>query len=84
MEEITRQFLKDRREAFTKAVMKDDWKAARKYCRKYSVPMPKDSRIFKAAIYKAVNGCTDIPDSVKEIAWAKCLELGFVPYIEND
>lgn len=75
-------FLIDRREALTKAVMKDDWKAVRKYCKKYGVEMPKDSRIFKAGIYKAVQGCTDIPDNIKEIAWAKCLALGFRPYIE--
>ena len=81
-EPVLSQFVKDRNEALTKAVMKDDWKAVRKYCKKYGVPIPKDPRIFKAGVYKAVNGCTDIPQSVKDVAFAKCLELGFVPYIK--
>lgn len=79
--ELTKGFLKDRREALTKVVMRDDWKSVRKYCKKYGVEMPKDSRTFKAGVYKAVQGCTDIPQNVKEIARSKCLALGFKPYI---
>lgn len=75
-------FLADRREALTKAVMDDDWTAVRKYCRKYHVDMPKEKRVFKAGIYKAVQYCTDIPEEVKIKAMKKCLELGFSPLID--
>lgn len=78
------QFIKERNEAFTKAVMKDDWKAARKYCKKYGVEMPTDSETFKAGVYKAVNACEGISDKVKEVAWSKCMALGFVPYINDE
>lgn len=75
-------FLKDRNEAFIKAVMEDDWKAVRKYCKKYHVPVPSSHKVFKAGIYKAVQGCNDIPAEVKGIAFKKCIELGFSPLID--
>lgn len=75
-------FLADRREALTKAVMDDDWTAVNKYCRKYHVDMPKEKRIFKAGIYKAAVGCTDLPQDVIDTAFMKCLELGFSPLID--
>ena len=73
------QFLKDRKKAFTDAVMKDDWTRFKRYCKKYGVPIPKDERIMKAGCYKAVHECTDIPDEVKFKAAAKCVEMGFIP-----
>lgn len=79
---ILERFLADRKEALTKAVMDDDWSAVRKYCRKYHVEMPKEERIFKAGIYKAVQYCTDIPEEVKVLAMQKCLKLGFNPFIK--
>ena len=77
-------FLKDRHEALTKAVMEDDWKAVRKYCKKYHVPVPSSHKVFKAGIYKAVQGCNDITAEVKSVAFKKCLELGFSPLIDNE
>ena len=74
-----KQFLKDRKEAFTKAVMEDNWDYVRRYCDRYGVPIPTDETIMKAGIYKAVQACTDIPNEVKEVAFMKCLELGFSP-----
>ena len=73
------EFLSDRKKALTKAVMDDDWTPFRKYCRKYGVPVPKDRKIMMAGCYKAVQGCNDIPKEVKDIAFKKCLALGFSP-----
>lgn len=78
------RFLRDRRKAFTKAIMNDDWGYVRRYCEKYGVPMPGDERVMKAGIYKAVHECTDIPDDVKNVAIEKCLKLGFIPFIMPD
>jgi len=74
-------FAKERDDAFTKAVMNDDWKAVRKYCKKWKVPMPEDRKAFKAGVYKAVQLCTNIPEDVKEVAFLKCIKMGFNPYI---
>ncbi len=74
-----KRFLKDRKEAFTKAVMDDNWDCVRVYCNRYDVPIPEDEKIMKAGIYKAVQVCTDIPKEVKDVAVMKCIELGFSP-----
>lgn len=76
-----KRFLQDRREAFIKAVMEDNWDYVRVYCDRYRVAIPKDERIMKAGIYKAVQACTDIPKDVKDVAFMKCLELGFSPFM---
>lgn len=75
-------FAKERDKAFTKAVMEDDWGAVRKYAKKYGIPVPKDEKVMKAGIYKAVVHCTRIPEEVKTIAITKCVELGFHPFIK--
>ena len=76
-----KHFLKCRREAFTKAVLEDDWNAVRRYCEKYMVPIPEDEKVLKAGTYKAVQICTDFQKAVKDLAAQKCLELGFNPVI---
>ena len=76
-------FAKERDRAFMKAVMEDKWDDVKKYSRKYRVPIPADERVMKAAIYKAVQYCTKIPNDVKGIAMQKCLELGFSPFISD-
>ena len=80
-DEILSQFVKDRNEAFTKAVLHDDWRAVRMYCRKYRIPEAPSQRILMGSIYKAVQYCEGIPESVKTIAAVKCMELGFSPFI---
>lgn len=80
---ILEKFLADRREVLTRAVMDDDWDAVKKYCRKYKVPMPTKESVFKAGVYKAVIGCTDIPKEVQDKAFVKCLELGFSPFTND-
>lgn len=75
------RFLRDRRKAFTKAIMDDDWSYVKTYCKKYNVALPEDERVMKAGIYKAVQECIDIPEEVKNTAIEKCLKLGFLPFI---
>ena len=35
-------------------VMDDDWDAVNKYCQKCGIPMPKNPKVMKAGVYKAV------------------------------
>lgn len=78
-----RKYAKDRNEAFVEAVVNDNWDKVRKYSKKYGIPIPKNKVVMKAAIYKAVQYCTDIPDEIKLQAMQKCLEMGLNPYIEE-
>lgn len=73
------EFLEDRKKALTKAVMDNDWGPFMKYCKKYGVQIPKDRKIMMAGCYKAVQGCTDISEEVKDVAFKKCVALGFSP-----
>ena len=82
MEDWIMQMIKERDEAFIDAVMKDDFKKAKRYCKKYAIPIPEKKDVMKAGIYKAVQACTEISDEVKEIARAKCEALGFDPYLK--
>lgn len=74
-------FVKERDKAFTAAVLHDDWVSVRKFALKQGLKTPKDKTILKAAVYKAVQECTDIPKEVKNEALYKCLKLGFMPFI---
>ena len=75
-------FAEERDKAIIKAVVDDDWKAVLKYSKKYGVPVPKERNTMKAGIYKAAQYCTNIPEDVKNLAFTKCLELGFSPLIK--
>lgn len=77
-----KQFLKDRHTAYMTAILQDDWEGVKGYCRKYGVsplPLKDEEVILKAAVYKAAQECTDIPDEVKAIAREKCIAIGFKP-----
>ena len=74
-------FVKERDEAIKKAVLDDDWEPVKKYSIKYGVPLPKSERVMKAGIYKACQECLNIPQEVKEVAYIKCINLGFEPYM---
>lgn len=74
-----KQFRIDRDDAFTAAVMQDDWNAVKRYCKKYKVPIPSDERVMKAGIYKAVQCIVHMPQKVKDTAREKCIALGFKP-----
>lgn len=80
-----REFVRDRDTAFTNAVLNDDWEGVAAYLEKYKMrgaQMMRDKApVAKAAIYKAVHECTNIPDHVKDIAAEKCIELGFSPFV---
>ena len=75
-------FAEERDKAFIDAVVNDKWDKVRKYSKKYGVPVPKKRNVMKAGVYKAVQYCTNIPEEVKNLAFIKCLELGFSPLIE--
>lgn len=81
-DKVLSEFVKDRDEAFTRFVMNDDWDALRRYCRKYSTPMPGNRKAAQAGVYKAVQYCTDISEEVKVLAMQKCLKMGFNPFIK--
>lgn len=72
-------FIRERNDAFTKAVTSDDWQAVLDYLTRYNFPRPHDEAILKASVYKAVQHCTDIPEDVKLTAREKCIALGFSP-----
>lgn len=73
------RFKKDRDDAVTAAVMNDDFEPLRRYCRKYSIPIPTNENVFRAGTYKAAGGITALPEEVKRKAAAKAIALGFSP-----
>lgn len=75
-------FVKERDSAFVDFVKTGSMKKVDAYCKKYGVVMPENPRVKKAGIYKAVMQCTNIPDNIKDMAMAKCLELGFSPFMK--
>ena len=76
------EFVKERDEAFTEAVVNGHWNMVRKFAKKYyGENIPKD-KLMKVGVYKAVQYCTDIPEEVKVLAMQKCLSLGFSPFIK--
>lgn len=78
------EFVKDRHNAFARAVMDNDWNGVIKYMKKYKMPVPKDRLVLKIAIYKAVQECTDMPEDVKKTAYDKCVKLGYNPFVNWD
>lgn len=78
-----RNFVKDRDEAFTEAVVNDNWAEVKSYSKRFGIPLPKNQKVMKAGVFKAVQYCTSIPEDVKMLAMQKCLEMGFNPYIEG-
>ena len=81
VEDVGNEFVQDRNEAFIDAVMNDDFSKFKAYAKKYGVPLPTTKKIMKAGVYKAVQECTDIPQDVKDIAYEKCIALGFSPFL---
>lgn len=75
-------YAKERNKVFINAVVNDDWKAVRKFCKKYGTPIPKNPDVMKAGVYKAVQECVSIPQDIKSAAAIKCMDLGFNPFIK--
>ena len=82
MDDFASQFVKDRNEAMINAVMKDDWKGIKEFCKKYNINADVDKKIMKAGVYKAVQEITDMPLEIKKTAYRKCVKLGFLPYVD--
>lgn len=74
-----RAFVEERNRVFTEFVMTDDLRDVYVFCQKHGVHIPPTVEVLKAAVYKAVQECTDIPDDVKKLAREKCVALGFEP-----
>lgn len=74
-------FIKERDEAFTDFVRTGNTKKVRAYCRKCGIEVPKGRKVFEAGIYKAVCATTSIPQDIRDMAFVKCIELGFSPMI---
>ncbi len=78
---MDRKFYEERDMAFIDAVLNDNWDGVIAFWKKQNIPVPKNERVVKAAVYKAVQYCLDIPVDVKGIALEKCLELGMSPFV---
>ena len=69
----------ERDEAFVDFVTTGSEEKLEAYLRKYKIPMPRKPEVKAAAVYKAVQECTMIPEEVKQEARRKCVALGFKP-----
>lgn len=78
------EYVKSRDEALIDFVTTDSMEKIDRHLDKYNPGLFKgvDPDVKKAALYKAVHECTDIPDDVKATAFAKCSMLGFKPTID--
>lgn len=73
------EFVKSRDEAFADFVLTNNKQKLLSHFSRYGQRVPKDERILKAGVYKAVQECEGIPEDVKRVARQKCIELGFSP-----
>ena len=78
------EYVKSRDEALIDFVMTDSMEKIDKHLDKYSPGLfdGVDPDVMKAAMYKAVQECTDISDDVKTTAAIKCMMLGFQPFAD--
>lgn len=76
------KYSEERDKAFIEFVKNDNIKPWVKICKKYGITRPSSWRVERAAIYKAVQYCTNIPEDVKVLAMLKCLNIGFTPLIK--
>ena len=75
------EYAEDRDAAFTAFVADGDFSHLDRLSEKWGTrPVPHDD-VGAAAVYKAVQECTRIPDGVKADAMRKCVELGFSPWM---
>ena len=76
-----KEFVKDRDRVLTAAVMNEDWDGVREFALRWNGTVPDDEDEMKAGVYKAVQECNGISQTVKNLARKKCLALGFNPTI---
>ena len=74
-------YVMERDRVLTAAVMNDDWDGVREFTLRWGGEVPDDEAVMKAGVYKAVQEITGISQTVKHLAWKKCLALGFMPTI---
>ena len=72
----------ERDKALVEFVKNDNLKPWVKVCKKYGITRPSSWKVERAAIYKMVQYCTNIPEDVKVLAMQKCLKMGFNPLIK--
>ena len=82
-DKLERRFVQDRDRAFTAFVLYDDWSKVLLFMRKYHINPHPNELVMKAGILKGVQECVNIPDDVKGKAAAKCIALGFTPFIKD-
>lgn len=75
------KFVKDRHKAFADVLNNDSLEELKKYSKKYGMKMPKDEKVAKAGVLKAIQECTDFTEDEKLKAMFKCIDLGFKPFI---
>lgn len=73
---------KERDKSLIEFVKNDNIKPWVKVCQKYGLVRPSSLTIERAALYKMVQYCTNIPEDVKGLAMQKCLKMGFNPFIK--
>ena len=75
-------FAIDRDNAFVAFVDDGDFTHIDHLCDKWALNHIPHTDTGAAAIYKAIQECTGISDHVKAIAFSKCVEIGFWPWIK--
>lgn len=71
----------DRDNAFSAFVADGDFAHIDALCDKWGIYRLPHTDTGAAAVYKAVQECTNIPADVKAEAFAQCAMLGFTPFI---
>ena len=71
------EFLKDRKEALL-TLDKDKITA---YCKKYSVTMPPDDKVFWIGIHKAIVHATDLPFEFRQKSYDWLVDRGYNPEV---
>lgn len=72
----------DRDNAFVAFVGDGDFSHIDALCDKWGLVRLPHTDTGAAAVYKAVQECTGISDNVKATAFAKCVEIGFMPWLD--
>ncbi len=78
---LARSYARDRDIAFMAFVGDGDFAYIDALTEKYALgPIP-HTDVGAASVYKAVQECSNIPESVKTRAFIKCVETGFLPFM---
>lgn len=78
-----KQFIMDRNSAFVELVMNDRTDMFKDYCKKYGIPVADNEELIKVSVYKAIHEIPSISEEVKAVAFKKCCDLGFYPFIKE-